>query len=52
MDANAGFENIEEGFSDDCLQELFITTRGFVKRDYGFSYGSENLLQDFFAFVK
>jgi len=52
IDANARLDDIEEGFGDGSFQELFITTRGFVKRDRWFSYGSEDLLEDFLAFVK
>jgi hypothetical protein len=52
IDANARLKDIEKGFSDGSLQKLFITTRGFVQRDRGFSNGSEDLLENFLAFLK
>jgi hypothetical protein len=52
IDANARLKDIEKGFSDGSFQKLFITTSGFVKGDWGISNGSENLLENFLAFLK
>ena len=52
IDANAWLKDVEKRFSDGSFQKLFITTRGFVIRDWGISNGSENLLENFLAFMK